>query len=187
MSPCGAKYTRVFNITARLAPAFATQSGIFAMAEAKIAILFVCLGNICRSPMAEGLARMRFDQAGIAAEIDSAGIGNWHEGEPADRRAVNASWKVLVDLSALRARQIQNSDFERFEYIVAMDNDNVTALEGLAGTEHVAKISRLLDFTNLADRQITDPYYGGHDGFDQVVARLDIGIAGLIRHIKEKN
>jgi len=157
------------------------------MAEAKIAILFVCLGNICRSPMAEGLARLRFEQAGVAAEIDSAGIGNWHEGEAPDRRAINASWKVLVDLSAQRARQIRSADFARFDYIIAMDDDNVAALEALAGKDHSPKICRLLDFTDLADRQITDPYYGGHDGFDQVITLLDVGIAGLLGHIKEQS
>ncbi|MFV2092242.1 MAG: low molecular weight protein-tyrosine-phosphatase, partial [Hyphomicrobiales bacterium] len=139
------------------------------MAETKPAILFVCLGNICRSPMAEGLARLRFEEAGIEADIESAGIGNWHQGDPPDRRAINAAWKFLVDISANRARQIQSADFDRFDYIIAMDDDNIAALEGLADQQNMSKICLLLDFSDLAERQITDPYYGGHSGFDQVL------------------
>lgn len=154
------------------------------MIGSKPAILFICLGNICRSPMAEGLARLRFGEAGIEADISSAGIGDWNVGAPPDRRAVNAAWKVLVDLSPIRARQIEAADFCRFGYIIAMDNDNFTALEELAGKDSSAKISRLLDFTDLDDRQITDPYFGGHSGFDQVLGLLEIGIAGLIRHLR---
>ncbi|VAW10955.1 Low molecular weight protein tyrosine phosphatase [hydrothermal vent metagenome] len=135
--------------------------------------------------MAQGLAVLRFGEAGIEAEFDSAGIGDWHIGAPPDRRAVNAAWKVLVDLSALRARQIEAADFDRFDYIIAMDDDNYAALQGLAGKARSAKICRMVDFADLEDRQIADPYFGGHSGFDQVLTSLDIGIAGLIRHLRK--
>lgn len=158
-----------------------------AMTDKKLSILFVCLGNICRSPMAEGLAGKRFSEAGVEAEIHSAGLGDWHADEPPDRRAVNAGWKALVDLSAHRARQIEAADFDRFDYIIGMDDENITALRELAQPQQREKIRLLLDFSQSDDSQICDPYFGGHDGFDQVLELLDTGIAGLLRHLAEKN
>lgn len=146
-------------------------------------ILFVCLGNICRSPMAEGVARKRFAEAGLAAEIDSAGLGDWHAGEAPDRRAVNASWRALVDLSSQRARQIEPGDFARFDHVLAVDEETRAALQDMAPEGCAARIRLLMDFAGTGQTNIPDPYYGGHEGFDDVLEMIDAAIAGLIVEI----
>lgn len=142
--------------------------------------------------MAEGLARKRFAEAGIEVEIDSAGLGDWHIGASPDRRASNAAWKALVDLSDIRARQFEITDFDRFDYILGMDEENIAGLHELMsshglGPDMDGKVARLLDYAELEDRNVADPYYGGHDGFDRVAERLELGIAALIAHFKDQS
>src|SRR3954470_3499858 len=108
-------------------------------------ILFVCLGNICRSPLAEGAFRAEADRLGLDAEVDSAGTGGWHRGEPPDRRAIAVARRGGVDISVQRARQVTRADFDRFDHIVALDAENLADLERLRPAGSRASLSLLLD------------------------------------------
>lgn len=144
-------------------------------------VLFVCLGNICRSPTAEGVFRAAVEARGLEArfEIDSAGTGDWHIGAPPDRRAQRAAARRGVDLSGLRARQIAAGDIARFDHIIAMDAANHADLTRLAGAEHRHKIRLLLAGSNLGD-EVPDPYYGGAAGFDQALDLIEAACAELL-------
>lgn len=130
------------------------------------AILFVCLGNICRSPLAEAALREAAAGAGLAVEIDSAGTGDWHVGNPPDPRAVAIAMDNGVDISGLRARQVAHEDFTRFTHIFALDAENLRNLHALAPGHTTAEIALLLDAVPGRQGQaVADPYYGGDEGF----------------------
>ncbi|MBR0551141.1 low molecular weight protein-tyrosine-phosphatase [Stakelama marina] len=133
----------------------------------KAAILFVCLGNICRSPLAEAAFRAEAEAAGLDVAVDSAGTGNWHVGEPPDDRAQAVAAKHGLDISGLRARQAKRDDFYRFTHIFALDRDNLDILEALRPDDATAELALLLDCVPGREGEaVRDPYYGGQDGFD---------------------
>ena len=145
-------------------------------------ILFVCLGNICRSPMAEGVFRHLVATRGAAGrfQIDSAGTGAWHVGEPPDGRAQEVVRDRGIDISAQRARRVELDDFERFDMLLAMDRSNRTALQRLAPEAHRDKPLLLLSFApDCKRRDVPDPYFGGADGFDYVLDLIESASAGL--------
>ncbi len=151
-----------------------------------ISVLFVCLGNICRSPMAEAVFRHLVDQAGLSNQIavDSAGIGGWHAGEPpheGTRRVLTAKG---IAHDTLRARQIAKADFERFDYIVCMDEENLSGLTRLA--PRGKPITRLLDYApHTGEQNVEDPYYTGR--FEHVYTLVQAGCEGLLRHICDEH
>jgi protein-tyrosine phosphatase len=132
-----------------------------------VSILFVCLGNICRSPLAEGAFRAEAARLGLDVEPDSAGTGGWHQSEPPDRRAIAAAKRGGVDISGQRARKVTSADFDRFDHIVALDEDNLADLERLQPNGSRAHLSLLLDHVPGREGQgVADPYYGGDRDFD---------------------
>lgn len=150
-------------------------------------ILFVCLGNICRSPLAEAAFREEARRLKLDAITDSAGTGNWHIGSPPDPRAQAVALKNGVDISGLRGRQVKPADFRRFTHLVAMDHDNLANLRRIAPPDATAKLSLLLDHVEgRAGQAVADPYYGEDDGFDVTWADVTAGaraLAGkLLRH-----
>jgi len=155
-----------------------------------VSVLFVCLGNICRSPTAEGVFRALVEKEGLDGDIaiDSAGVGSWHIGAAPDRRAQAAAGKRGIDLSGQRARQAKSGDFHRFDYVLAMDSENLSELTHLCppGEEH--RLHRFLDFApDLGRRDVPDPYYGGDGGFDAVLDMIEAASRGLLAHIREKH
>lgn len=145
-------------------------------------ILFVCLGNICRSPLAEGICRARLEAAGLAGRVrvDSAGTGDWHVGKPPDPRSVAVARAHGIDLTPLRARQVSRRDFTRFEHILAMDASNLSDLRALSPDKGGARLVRFLD------RDVPDPYFGGPDGFEQVFGMLSDGVDVLLADLIER-
>lgn len=151
-----------------------------------VRVLFVCMGNICRSPMAEAVFRQRVSEAGLAEHfvIDSAGTGSWHVGEPPHHGTLAILARHGIDANGQRARQITSADFERFDYIVAMDDENLYALRRMQRRGE-AQVSLLLDHApGLGIREVPDPYYSG--GFDHVFRLVDAGSHGLLAYIRER-
>ncbi len=149
-------------------------------------VLFVCLGNICRSPSAEGVFRETLANAGQeeAVFIESAGTGNWHVGKAPDARAQKAALGRGIDISAQRARQVRARDFEDFDLILAMDHDNLHDLRQAAPASARERIQLFLDFApELGVSEVPDPYYGGSRGFDDVLDLIEAASAGLLDHI----
>lgn len=147
-------------------------------------VLFVCLGNICRSPTAEGVFRYLCEQAGVSSrvDIDSAGTGAWHVGHPPDVRAQAAALKRGIDLSQQRARAVSDADFEVFDYILAMDQANLQELLARSPTKHAHKIQLYMEFAQDATvAEVPDPYYGEGDGFERVLDLVMDAGKGLIR------
>ncbi|MBZ9538526.1 low molecular weight protein-tyrosine-phosphatase [Modicisalibacter tunisiensis] len=151
-------------------------------------VLFVCLGNICRSPSAEGVFREQLRQAGLAdrVEVDSCGIGHWHVGKAPDRRAQAAAGQRGIDLSALRARMLEAEDFERFDYILAMDHDNLAAIEARRPAGCRARIDLFLSYAGRPDEAVPDPYFGGDDGFEHVLDLIEAASRGLIDALRRQ-
>jgi protein-tyrosine phosphatase len=153
-------------------------------------ILFVCLGNICRSPTAEAVMRKLAADAGLdgAIEIESAGTGDWHVGEPPDERAAAAASAREIELGGV-ARRISRDDFERFDMIVAMDRANEADLHSLAPAEHRPKISLLRSWDRGAaaagELDVPDPYWSGPEGFDHVIDLVERACAGLLSELRE--
>ena len=151
-------------------------------------ILFVCLGNICRSPMAEGVFRRTIAEAGLeeAFAIDSAGTGDWHIGHPPDERARAAAAARGIDISHLRARQVCPADFDRFDMLLAMDRDNRESLLVMAPSQSDArKVHLFLDFAPEAGAsEVPDPYYGGRRGFETVLDLIEQASRGLLTHLE---
>jgi protein-tyrosine phosphatase len=158
------------------------------MPEARI--LFVCMGNICRSPTAEGVMRHLVRESGLEDEIviDSAGTGNWHAGDPPDQRATKAAKARGVTLEGA-ARQITVDDFEDFDYLLAMDRDNLAGIRAIAPDEEAAAKARLLREFDPAsagapDLDVPDPYYGGPQGFETVLDQVEAACRGLLDEIR---
>lgn len=151
-------------------------------------VLFVCLGNICRSPTAEGVLRRRLEERGLAGrvEVDSCGIGAWHVGKAPDPRAMEAATRRGVDLSALRARQLADGDFARFDYLLAMDHDNLTAIEARRPAECEAHVGLFLAFAGHRGRAVPDPYFGGESGFEEVLDLIEAAAGGLIAELEAR-
>lgn len=144
-------------------------------------VLFVCLGNICRSPMAEAAFRHALDTRGLTALVDSAGTGGWHAGDAPDPRGIRIAAAHGVDISDLRARQVHSSDFNDFDYILAMDEQNLANLRAAQPAGSSAKVSRLLDHVDGRQGQsVADPYYGGEAGFAQTWADVTAGAEALL-------
>jgi len=153
---------------------------------AKQSILFVCLGNICRSPTAEGVFRARAARAGLGEhlEIDSAGTGDWHVGQPPDRRAIAAAAGRGYDLAGLRARQVSTEDFSRFGWILAMDRANLRDLAALRPRSFGGHLGLFLDVAPaLGLREVPDPYYGGDDGFARVLDLIETASDALLNRV----
>lgn len=144
-------------------------------------ILFVCLGNICRSPLAEAALRSEAAAEGLDIEVDSAGTGDWHLGHPPDRRAVAVAMRSGADIGHLRARQVTAEDFRRFDEIVALDAQNLADLKALRPADATAHLSLLLD--HVPGRQgepVADPYYGEDEGFDLTWSDVTTGAKALV-------
>jgi protein-tyrosine phosphatase len=147
-------------------------------------VLFVCLGNICRSPLAEAAFRAEAERLGLEVEIDSAGTGDWHSGEPPDRRAIAAAGRNGIDISHLRARQVRPEDFDRFDHIVALDRQNLRDLQRLQPPGSEAQLSLLLDHVEgRAGHPVADPYYGDDKHFDVAWADVAAGAKALADRI----
>lgn len=151
-------------------------------------VLFVCLGNICRSPTAEGVMRYRLQQVGLAAQVavDSAGTAAWHIGKAPDPRTCAAAAQRGYRLHELRARQVQAEDFARFDLILAMDYDNLRELQRLRPDSAGAELDLLLRRGGLAEHEVPDPYYGGSDGFERVLDLVESACERLIEQIRER-
>ncbi len=152
-----------------------------------VKVLFVCMGNICRSPTAHGVFQKLVEEEGLAhlVEIDSAGTHAYHVGEPPDRRSQAAASNRGYDLSSLRARQVRSGDFEYYDYLLAMDADNLAILEHHCPDEHRHKLRLFLEFASDApEREVPDPYYGGSRGFEHVLDLIEAASKGLIEEIR---
>ena len=154
-----------------------------------VGVLFVCTGNICRSPTAEGVTRKLVAERGHEGriEIDSAGTHSYHEGEPPDARSIEAAARRGIDLSGQRARRVRKADFETFELILAMDRDHDRILKRQAPENALARILMFLDYApHLGTRDVPDPYYGAGDGFEQVLDMVEAAASGLIDAIERE-
>lgn len=149
-------------------------------------VLFVCLGNICRSPTAEGVFRHKLRAAGLEdrVQVDSAGTGDWHVGKAPDSRTRQAAQRRGYDLSALRARQVEAADFQRFDLILAMDQSNLRNLQALRPAGAQADLDLYLRRFDLALDEVPDPYYGGEDGFEQVLDLIEQASEALLAEIR---
>jgi protein-tyrosine phosphatase len=148
----------------------------------KKSVLFVCMGNICRSPTAEGVFRYFVEEAGLSdrIEIDSAGTHAYHTNEPADRRAQAAAERRGYSMSEIRARRVRDEDFEQFDLIIAMDRHNQSMLVDQADAEHHDKIRLFLEFSTAQEDEVPDPYYGGAAGFERVLDLVEEASRGLL-------
>jgi protein-tyrosine phosphatase len=154
-----------------------------------VSILLVCMGNICRSPTAEGVLRALVEREGLGAnfEIDSAGTHGYHVGESPDERARKAAQRRGYDLSPWRARRVNELDFMRIDCILAMDSDNLAMLRRACPAEHRHKLGLFLDYsTNFDDRDVPDPYYGGGEGFERVLDLVEDAARGLIAAMRSR-
>jgi protein-tyrosine phosphatase len=153
-------------------------------------LLFVCAGNICRSPTAEGVMRSLVREAGLEDEfeIDSAGTGGWHAGDPPDRRATASARRRGITLEGA-ARQVRQDDFERYDLLLAADRENLAHLRAMAPNEESRSKVRLLrefdpESAGAPDLDVPDPYYGGPDGFEEVLDLVEAACRGLLRHAR---
>ena len=155
--------------------------------RAQLSVLFVCLGNICRSPTAEGVFRKLVEEAGLETHIriDSAGTAGYHEGAPPDGRAAAAASARGINLGGLRARRVIPRDFEEFDLILAMDEENILDLRQVAPDGARARIMLLLDYAPGGQgRAVPDPYYGGKNGFERVLDLVTEGCSGLLEDVR---
>jgi protein-tyrosine phosphatase len=153
-----------------------------------IKVVFVCLGNICRSPTAEGVFRALVEREGLGKRIavDSTATGAWHVGEAPDPRAQEAALRRGIDLSNFRARKATKQDFNTFDYVLAMDLENLAALKKLCPPGEEYRLSLLLDYAPEAGRRdVPDPYYIGGQGFEIVLDLIEAASRGLLAHIQK--
>lgn len=153
-------------------------------------VLMVCLGNICRSPTAEGALRALIEHHGLTGqlEVDSAGTAAWHAGKAPDPRTQQHAGRRGLDLSGLRARQVQIEDFYQFDYLLAMDASNLAELQAMAPADGRARLQLLLDYGSHSQsdrREVPDPYYGGEQGFEEVLDLVQDACEGLLKHLRQ--
>ncbi len=148
-------------------------------------VLFVCLGNICRSPAAEGVVAHKARQIGLPIRCDSAGTGQWHVGHAPDRRMREAAKRRGIMICHQRARQLELADFYEFDYIVAMDLANQADILSMAPANRNCDIRLFLDFGSGEEREVPDPYYGGEAGFDHVLDLIEDAATGFLDHIEK--
>ena len=156
----------------------------------KIGVIFICMGNICRSPTAETVLRRYAEQAGLTQSIciDSAGTHDYHIGDAADARTQRAAACRGYDMSGLRGRQVAANDFTRFDYVLAMDKSNLAILQHLRPGEANCHLGLFLEFARRhAEREVPDPYYGGADGFERVLDLIEDAAEGLLEHLRQRN
>lgn len=147
-------------------------------------ILFVCLGNICRSPLAEAAFRDAADRAGLAVTADSAGTGDWHIGSPPDRRAVAEAARYGIDIAGYRGRQVRAEDFHAFDHILALDLQNLADLQAIAPPGATARLSLLLDHVDgMAGQAVADPYFGDDAGFAVTWQEVSLAAEALVREL----
>lgn len=160
-----------------------------AAADKIIRVLMVCLGNICRSPTAHGVFQKRIADANLMhrIEVDSAGTAGYHIGSKPDARSSAVAAKRGYDLTTQSARQVQQADFSRYDYVLAMDKSNLADLSSNCPNAHKSKLSLFLDFGSGDAKEVPDPYYGGDDGFDNVLKLVEDAADGLIAHIIERD
>lgn len=147
-------------------------------------ILFVCLGNICRSPLVEAVARKRSAEAGLAVEFASCGTGHWHAGKGADERMVRAAAAAGFDLGAHRARQLRSADLDEYDLVLAMDGDNLVGVTRFVTPRSRARTGLFLEWAGAAPpADFPDPYFGSSEGFAASVALAERGVAGLVERL----
>ncbi len=153
-----------------------------------IKVLFVCMGNICRSPTAEGVFRHKVETAGLQQKIfiDSAGTHAYHVGNPPDERAQSAALKRSIDLSSQRARQVRSDDFSAFDYVIAMDKSNMSDLLSICPAGYEDRVHLFLNFANSNEAEVPDPYYGQGQGFETVLNLVEDASEGLLSRINQK-
>jgi len=154
------------------------------MDRGAVRLLFVCTGNICRSPTADAVARQRCEIAGLDWDIDSAGTGDWHVGEAPDERAVAAGAERGYDLSVLSARAVEPADFTRFDHVIAMDGSHLDFLRRMPSARRGARLSLAMDWAGEPGRDVPDPYYGGDEGFDAVLDMIERSVDGLVDRLR---
>lgn len=149
-------------------------------------ILFICMGNICRSPSAEAVFSQLLKQRGLAQDfvIDSAGTHSYHVGSPPDRRSMRAARQRGIEMAHLRARQVVAADFDRFDWLVVMDQNNLASLQAMFPDAQLQKIHAMMDFaTEASHAEVPDPYYGGDHGFELVLDLLADASKGLLEFV----
>ncbi|WP_062270603.1 low molecular weight protein-tyrosine-phosphatase [Endozoicomonas arenosclerae] len=151
-----------------------------------VKVLFVCLGNICRSPTAHGVFVHQVLEAGLSdwIEVDSAGTSGWHEGAKPDKRSMKEAARQGYDLSFIRSRQVRDSDFDEFDYVLAMDESNLSDLLAICPQDHAHKVQLFLSFGESLEHEVPDPYYGGEQGFTHVLSLVEQGGQSLLQHIQ---
>ena len=156
------------------------------IAEAKLSVLFVCLGNICRSPTAHGVFAKLLEESGYGRliAVDSAGTGDWHLDHAPDKRTTHVAASKGYDLSQLRARLVPPADFEQFDYIIAMDRANLRELQEMQPQGYSGHLGLFLDFSENSPHEVPDPYYGGEGGFELVFGLVEEASIGLLQHIE---
>lgn len=155
---------------------------------APVRVLFVCLGNICRSPSAEGVFRKVVQQAGLEDRItiDSCGTGHWHVGKAPDSRAIAAARKRGIDISDLRARQFSSEDLDNFDYVLVMDRQNLADVRDVWRQNGGTEPALFLGFGSSGDDEVPDPYYGGDQGFEHVLDLINEASENLLETIRER-
>ena len=150
----------------------------------KISVLFVCLGNICRSPSAEAVFRQKAEDMGLDVIIDSAGTAGYHKGAAPDKRSQAVGVDRGYSFKGVKCRKVQDSDFEKFDYILPMDNKNLDDLLAICPEEHQAKVSLFLSHCGSEEQEVPDPYYGGKGGFEYVIDLIEEGCIGLAKKLR---
>lgn len=156
----------------------------------KVKVLFICMGNICRSPTAEAVFRHYVEKEGFAGRIhiDSAGTHDYHVGDAPDARTQRAAKQRGYDMSQLRGRQVEAGDFKRFDYVLAMDEANLSILQRLRPRDAESHLGLFLEFAERhAEHEVPDPYYGGPEGFERVLDLVEDAAHGLLQHIRQQH
>lgn len=157
--------------------------------NANIRVLFICMGNICRSPTAQGMFEYLLEEAQLSEhiDVDSAGTHAYHIGEKPDKRATQAAAGRGIDLSRQRARCVEAADFVRFDYVLAMDSSNLDDLLAICPQAQQNKIRLFLEFAqDLSEREVPDPYYGGEQGFERVMDLIEMGARALLEDVRQR-